>query len=115
MKTIKIIIVLMIACFIAYSCESSTYEEIAGEVANPTYTSNVKSIIDNNCLSCHSAVGGEYPTMETYVQVKDAAENGNMVCRIDDQSCGTVMPQSGRMAQVKINIIKEWVANGCPN
>jgi hypothetical protein len=53
--------------------------------------------------------------METYVQVKDAAENGNMVCRIDDQSCGTVMPKSGRMPQVKINIIKEWVANGCPN
>jgi hypothetical protein len=53
--------------------------------------------------------------METYTQVRDAAENGNMICRIDDQSCGTVMPQSGRMPQSTINIIKNWVANGYPN
>ncbi len=105
----------MIACFIGFSCESSTYEDISGEVANPTYTANVKPIIDNNCISCHSVAGAEFPTMETYTQVKEAAENGNMICRIDDQSCGAVMPQSGRMPQAKINTIKKWVTNGFPN
>jgi hypothetical protein len=50
--------------------------------------------------------------METYAQVREAAENGNMICRIDDQSCGLVMPQSGRMPQTKINTIKNWVSNG---
>jgi hypothetical protein len=50
MKTFKIIIVFMIACFIEFSCDSNTYEEISGEVANPTYTNNVKPIIENNCL-----------------------------------------------------------------
>ena len=29
--------------------------------------------------------------METYAQVRDAAENGNMICRIDDQSCGAAV------------------------
>jgi hypothetical protein len=53
--------------------------------------------------------------METYAQVRDAAENGNMICRIDDQSCGAVMPQSGRMPQTRINTIKKWAANGYPN
>jgi hypothetical protein len=115
MKVLKIIIVLMIACFIGFSCESQTYSEISGEVTNPTYTDNVKSIIVNNCLSCHSVAGGELPTMETYAQVRDAAENGNMICRIDDQSCGAVMPQSGRMPQTRINTIKKWAANGYPN
>lgn len=115
MKALKIIIVLMIAYFIGFSCESATYEEISGEVENPTYTANVKSIIVNNCLSCHSVAGAELPTMETYSQVRDAAENGDMICRIDDQSCGTVMPQTGRMPQPKINTIKNWVANGYPN
>jgi hypothetical protein len=115
MKTFKIIIVFMIACLIGFSCDSKTYEEISGEVANPTYTNNVKPIIVNNCLACHSTAGAELPTMETYTQVRDAAENGNMICRIDDQSCGTVMPQSGRMPQSTINIIINWVANGYPN
>jgi hypothetical protein len=113
MKTFKIIFILIIG--IIFSCESNTYEEISGDVTNPTYTSKVKSIIDNNCLSCHGSSGGEFPTMETYLQVKDAAQNGSMICRIDDQSCGSVMPQSGRMQQTKINTIKNWTLNGCPN
>jgi hypothetical protein len=115
MRILKIIIVSMVACFIGFSCESSTYEEITAEVTNPSYTANIKSIIDNNCLSCHSVAGAEFPTMETYIQVKEAAENGNMICRIDNQSCGAVMPQSGRMPQPTINTIKKWVANGYPN
>jgi hypothetical protein len=116
MKVLKIIIVVLIAGLIGFSCETQTYDEISGEeVANPTYTTNVKPIIENNCLSCHSLAGGEIPTMETYSQVRDAAENGNMICRIDDQSCGAVMPQSGRMPQTRINTIKKWTANGFPN
>lgn len=113
MKALKIIFVIVIG--IILSCESNTYEEISGDIENPTYTSKVKSIIDNNCLSCHSSVGGQFPAMETYLQVKDVAENGNMICRIDDQSCGSVMPQSGRMPQTTINTIKKWATNGFPN
>ncbi len=113
MKALKLIFIIAIG--FVFSCESNTYEEISGEIENPTYTLNVKSIIDNNCLSCHSSSGGEFPTMETYLQVKNVAQNGNMICRIDDQSCGSVMPQSGRMPQTKINTIKKWTNNGCPN
>jgi hypothetical protein len=113
MKSLKIIFIILIG--IIFSCESNTYEEISGDVTNPTYTLNVKSIIYNNCISCHSSTGGEFPTMETYLQVKNVAQNGNMICRIDDQSCGSVMPQSGRMPQTKINTIKKWKINGCPN
>jgi hypothetical protein len=102
MRALKIIIVLVITSLIGFSCESSTYEEISGEVANPTYTVHVQPIIQNNCLSCHS-------------QVRNAAEEGNMICRIDDQSCGSVMPQSGRMPQTTINTIKNWATNGFPN
>lgn len=116
MKTVKISIILAVICYVGFSCDSATYDEIAGKVSNPTYKANVKTIIDNNCLSCHSAAAGaQYPIMETYVQVRDAAENGNIICRIDDQSCGAVMPQSGRMPQTNINTIKKWAANGYPN
>lgn len=115
MKAIKISILILITCYIGFSCESSTYNDISGEVGNPTYTANVKKIIENNCLSCHSTIGDQYPTMETYAQVREAAEIGDLICRIDDQSCGSVMPQSGRMPQTNINTIKKWAANGYPN
>lgn len=115
MKAFKIIIALLGIFYIVLSCESSTYEEISGVVTNPTYKANVKVIIDNNCLDCHSAVAGQYPTMETYSQVRAATENGDLICRIDDQSCGSVMPQSGRMPQTNIDIIKKWADNGYPN
>jgi hypothetical protein len=115
MKTLKIIFVLMITIYVGFSCETATYDEISGEVANPTYAVNVKPIINNNCFPCHSAAGGQYPVMETFVQAREAAEIGSMICRIDDQSCGAVMPQSGRMPQTNINTIKKWAANGYPN
>jgi len=115
MKTLKIIFVLMITFYVGFSCDSVTYDEISRDVANPTYSSNVKPIIANNCLSCHSTAGAQYPTLETYVQVKESAEIGSMICRIDDQSCGAVMPQSGRMPQTNINTIKKWAAKGYPN
>jgi hypothetical protein len=115
MKALKIIFILMITFYVVFSCDSATYDEISGEVTNPTYTSNVKPIIVNNCLSCHSQVGAQYPTMETYLQVREATEKGDVICRIDDQSCGAVMPQSGRMPQTNINNIRKWAANGYPN
>ena len=115
MKALKIIFFLMITFYVGFSCDWVTYDEVSGDVANPTYSSNVKPIIATNCLSCHSSAGAQYPTLETYVEVREASENGDVICRIDDQSCGAVMPQSGRMPQVTINTIKKWAANAYPN
>lgn len=115
MKTLKIIILLIITSYLEFSCDSSTYEEISEEVAKPTYTANVKVIIENNCFPCHTAKGAQYPKLETYLEVKDATQKGDVICRIDDQSCGAVMPKSGKMPQTTINTIVKWAANGYQN
>ena len=118
MKIIKnSIVVLALSTLVLFSCESRTYDDISEKfVANPTYTTNVKPIIQNNCLSCHGAnTNAQYPPMESYADARDAAENGQMICRIDDQSCGPVMPQTGKMPQVTIDIIKRWKQQGFAN
>jgi hypothetical protein len=115
MRVLIIFCILVVITSIAFSCDSSTYEEIAGENANPTYTVSVKPIIVANCLSCHSVAADQYPALETYTQVREATESGDVICRIDNQSCGSVMPQSGRMPQININTIKKWATNGFPN
>ena len=110
-----ILAVMVTIAFVLNSCESKTYEDISDSSENPTYTKNIKNVIVNNCYPCHSDAGENFPKMETYEQTKDAAQNGNMICRIDDQSCGSVMPQQGRMPQTTIDLIKLWVSQGYIN
>ncbi len=113
----KIILVVLLALIIVLgsvfnSCESNTYQEISQVVANPTYTKDVEPIIRSTCSSCH---GSNFPSLQNYAEVKEATDTGNLICRIDDQSCGAVMPQQGRMPQAIIDMIKLWRDQGFVN
>jgi hypothetical protein len=112
MKKIIIVLILMISVFIV-SCESSTYNEISVTVTNPTYTANVEPVMTANCIGCHS-VGGTFPTLTTYAEVKASASTGKLICRID-QSCGSVMPPSGALTTPTIDMIKLWKQQGFVN
>jgi hypothetical protein len=115
MKKIFLVAVLVfvsVVGFVVNSCESNTYSEISPVVINPTYTKDVGPIIRSTCSGCH---GSNFPSLQNYAEVREATEKGDVICRIDNQSCGAVMPQSGRMPQVNINAIKTWAANGYPN
>jgi hypothetical protein len=110
-----IVIALVTTGLILNSCESKTYEEISDSSKSPTYTKNIGPIIASNCVRCH-ANGDQYPNLENYTEVKEAITGGNLICRIDDQSCGgAVMPQSGRMPQTTIDLIKLWAFQGYIN
>jgi mono/diheme cytochrome c family protein len=117
MKTLRTLAIFAIFALTLFSCQSNTYEDISPKnVTNPTYAKNIKPIFDANCVSCHSDGGsGQSPNLETYEQVKNGCENGKVICRIDDQSCGEVMPQAGRMPQSTIDLIKLWEAQGFVN
>lgn len=114
----KSILIILFACaaFLG-SCTTRTYEEISETETStsPTYTGNIEAIIQTNCVSCHSA-GGRFPTLETYDQVKEATQNGDLICRIDQtQSCGSVMPRQGAMPRPTIDMIILWQKEGYKN
>lgn len=118
MKKIKIVLMIVGSIFIV-SCESNTYDELGLPIPDAntpiSYTANVASIMANNCTSCHS-VGGTYPALTNYDQVKAATDTGNVICRIDQtQSCGNVMPTSGAMSAANIATIKLWKTQGFKN
>jgi hypothetical protein len=114
MKKLIIFIVFISAVSYMVSCTSSTYEEISAPVTNPTYTTNVGPVIKANCSGCHS--GGQSPNLTTYANVKEATQNGDLICRIDQtQACGRVMPQSGAMSKQTIAMIILWQTQGCIN
>lgn len=113
MKIINIFIILICVTLIT-SCTSSTYSEISVNITNPTYTTNIEHIIKSNCTGCHDS--GQFPNLTTYTQVKNATQNGNLICRIDQtQACGSVMPQSGPMSRQTIDVIILWKNQGCKN
>jgi hypothetical protein len=101
-------ILLMAIAVIFISCESRTYEDISVIATNPTYEANVKPVINAECLSCHYR-GSAHP-WDTYERVKDAAQNGKLLCKINGQ-CG-VMPPSGKLPQLTVDMINLWAQQG---
>jgi hypothetical protein len=111
-----IIAVIATIAFVFNACESKTYDDISEKAENPTYSKNVGPLISNTCTGCHSN-DSQYPNLENYADVKDAIENGNLICRIDKPSdCnGNIMPQQGRMPQSSIDMVKLWRDQGFVN
>lgn len=124
MKKIKILSIgipaLVAVCFasatIVSSCDSTTYQDISAVVTDPTYSKNVEPIIAAKCIGCHSTSGNDdQPYLENYDEVKDATQNGTLLCRIDG-SCGSVMPPTGgKLPQATIDMIQLWATNQFPN
>ena len=92
MKKINLFIAATLIGIAIYSCDSRTYKEIEDQnivaPTNPTYNADVKRIIDDKCISCHSynATDNQEPYLETYNEVKNACEapgNKNLICRIE--------------------------------
>lgn len=111
MKKAVLVVLLVVIVFVGSvmdSCESSTYQEISLEVTNPTYSVDIAPIFSSKCVGCHNNLG-------SYVEVKDAILNRNVVCRIESKSCGNIMPESGRMPQSIIDMIKRWRDQGYVN
>lgn len=97
---------------IIIACESRTYEDISDNtpITVPVnYTADVKPIIENNCIGCHSI--GSFKPLANYDQVKNNIEG--ILDRIqrangDQQK----MPKGGSLSATQINIFLKWKADG---
>jgi len=89
-------------------------EEVVVPPTNPsaaavTYTSHVKTIMDNNCIACHGSSGGV--SLENYGQVKAQADAGRILAR-SINGAGGPMPPSGLMTQTTIDTLQLWLDQG---
>lgn len=94
------------------SCESRTYDGISDNTpitAPVKYTADVKPIIDNSCISCHSA--GSFKPLMTYNQVKNNIDG--ILDRIQRPNGDPgKMPQGGSLSATQINTFIKWKADG---
>lgn len=110
-----------LACaLILASCSNDSPDDVSEYVAVPnvTYTGQVKSIIDSNCLFCHSdpPQNGAPIKLTTYEDVKAAVLSRGLVDRISlPQGNEAMMPKGGqRLPQNVIDIVKQWRDEGAP-
>ncbi|WP_298894421.1 hypothetical protein [uncultured Psychroserpens sp.] len=111
----KLCIICILICF---SCSNTSEEDLIDATPIPTtvtYIDNVKSIIDNNCISCHSnpPINGAPISLVTFDNVKSAVENNGLIDRISSNDQGFLMPFGGpRLPQTLIDLVVQWEADG---
>ena len=113
---------LAISTLLIISCSSGSESDLSPSPnpnpnPNPvtiTYTNTIKSIISNNCTSCHGSnpSNGASISLDTYARVKASADN--IIDRISRaQGAGGMMPQNGsRLPQTTIDKVIAWKNNG---
>ncbi|WP_430412355.1 c-type cytochrome [Kordia sp.] len=99
-----------------YNCTTNTIDE--GDITDlppieetVTYDDDVLPIITNNCIFCHSGPNANAGLdLSTYANVRGAAEQGNLVNRINNGS--NPMPPTGILPPETRQIIDQWIVDG---
>lgn len=110
--------ILIILCFpylfTQTSCSSDSTSDLidSSPVEQVTYSQNIKTIIDSNCLTCHGVTPsfGAPMSLTTYENVKDAVLNRGLIDRISREEGSTgAMPLGGPKLPINsINLIIQW-------
>lgn len=111
-------VILLILAITFSNCSNVSESDLidATPINDPiTYTSQVKAIIDNNCIECHNnpPINDAPMSLLNYEDVVDAIQNRDLIDRISSQDLGFVMPFGGpRLPQNLIDIIIQWEEEG---
>jgi uncharacterized membrane protein len=107
-----------VAGLLIISCSNDAENDLIEVVDQETpisYNVNVRPILNNNCVSCHSNPtqnGAPFP-LTNYNEVLTRAQNGQLFTSINRQTGqASAMPPSGRMPQATIDLIEQWIQEG---
>ena len=103
--------------FIVLACTNVSESDLTNEepMGIITYNTNIKPLIDNSCLGCHSdpTRNGAPFSLTNFDQVSFIAENGALLGALNKQTGETgAMPPSGRLPQSTIDLIAQWIEDG---
>ena len=81
-----------------------------------TYSNQVSSIIDLNCIECHGAGGTANPKLDTYDQVNIQVQNGSFLGTIKHEAGYSPMPQNRpQLDPCLTGQIEIWISEGAQN
>jgi hypothetical protein len=96
------------------SCKHVVQYDCTG--TTPTYTNNVKPILDATCAmaGCHNS-GGEAFDLSTYAGASDASKKKSFMGAIQHKPFYQKMPKDAPiLPDAQIHVLSCWVENGSP-
>jgi hypothetical protein len=98
------------------SKKEATTSSAPSSTAPPTYTADIKQILDANCArTCHSTENHKHGVdLSTYESVKTAAADPGFLGSIGHQTGFPAMPPGGKLDDAVIAKISFWIQNGMP-
>lgn len=115
MKIFSSFLILFLTGFMI-SCSNNSEDDLTDipDTDAVTYTANIKTLIDDNCVGCHGnplANGAPFP-MTNYDELVEAAKNKNIIGRMSSTS--NPMPPSGTLPSSTVDLVKKWIEDGFP-
>jgi hypothetical protein len=109
---------LVLVVFYTSSCKKKKITTYDCTGVTPTYTADVKSILDAHCATsgCHSAAShAKGIDLSSYSSSNNAAGNDNFIGSIQHASGYNAMPQgASQLDDATIKTLSCWVQNGRP-
>lgn len=100
------------------SCKEDTPDTVDCSGLSPTYTSDIKAILDNNCTTsgCHNssdlANGMDF---SNYASASGISQGDRFLGAINHRSGFSAMPQNAsKLSDSNIELLTCWVENGSP-
>lgn len=108
----------MLALLIVFGCKKEEVQVFDCTGLTPTYTSDIKAILDANCNTsgCHdvNTVAGNID-LSTYANAKTESEKERFLGSIQHKSGYRAMPDNEpKLSDALIQKISCWVQNGSP-
>ena len=98
------------------SCQKQDVQTFACEGATPTYTADIKAILNTNCATsgCHNASSrANGIDLSTYEKAKSESSRNRFLGAIQHKSGYNPMPQGrAKLDDATIQLISCWVQNG---
>lgn len=102
-----------------YDIENELYpsDGTACDTTAVTYTATIQPILNQSCLSCHSAASAQgNVVLEGYNLLKVYVDDGSFLGAVSHGSGYSPMPKGGnKLSDCKILQIQTWIASGAPN
>ena len=112
-----------VAIFGLSQCKYDNANDLYGTGGNAcdtsavTFSEDISTIINNNCVGCHSDAGPSGGiSLEGHANVADGALNGAVMNRVQRPTGDPLlMPPSGQLSECDQSKLRAWVNEGAPN
>jgi cytochrome c5 len=103
-----------------YDVQEELHPELASQACDTSvalYAVQIKTIMQNNCNSCHSTASASGGIItDTYTDLKRIADNGTLIGSINHAAGFRAMPQNlPKLSACNIKLIEKWVREGTQN